>query len=88
MIFFTLIFVLTAFGTMYVSPYALIIFYALINFVEAHVLTTIYRCVAMEFPVAWNQKAARLIGFMDGFLNTLGAIISFIVVVSLVSCSG
>lgn len=82
----TLIDILTAFNIIYLSPYALVVFCGMNSFIEAHILTTVYRCVATEFPQSCNQKVARLIGFTDGFLNTLGAILSFLVVISLAPC--
>jgi hypothetical protein len=86
MFFCTMMFVLTAFGVIWIPPYGLIVFAAMINFMEAHTLTSTYRTIATQFPIEINQKAARMVGFLDAFLNTLGAIIGLAVVVSFSSC--
>jgi hypothetical protein len=82
----TMMYVLTAFGIFKISPYALIAFGVLINFMEAHTLTSTYRIIATTFPPETNQKSARLVGFLDGLLNTIGAVIGMSVVASVASC--
>jgi hypothetical protein len=82
----TLVFVLAAFGVISPPPYLLIVFAAMINFMEAHTLTSTYRTIATKFPGQVNQKAARLVGFTDGLLNTSGAVLGVTVVASVASC--
>lgn len=64
----------------------LIVVFALERFIEAHLVTSVYRCIATFFPLAYRETASRAVGFCDQLFTTLGAIVSTILVATVLSC--
>lgn len=56
------------------------------RYLEAHMLTTCYRAVAVEVPLEHRESAARAVGLFDQIFTTIGAVISTVLVSVLVKC--
>jgi hypothetical protein len=56
------------------------------RYLEAHMLTSCYRAVAVEVPFEHRESAARAVGLFDQIFTTVGAILSTTLVSTLVKC--
>jgi hypothetical protein len=56
------------------------------RYLEAHMLTTCYRAVAVEVQFQHRESAARAVGLFDQIFTTLGAVVSTALVSSLAKC--
>jgi hypothetical protein len=58
----------------------LITIFCISRFIEANLITSIYRIIAIKFPPDLREEASRSLGFTDQISTTTGAIISTLVV--------
>eukprot|EP01034_Spumella_vulgaris_P027255 gene27255-33947_t len=65
----------------------LILIFSVERFIEAHLVTSAYRAIATEFPIADRQAASRAVGICDQVSTTVGAILSTLVVSLLFKCN-
>jgi len=63
-----------------------IILFAIVRFVESHLVTVSLRAIATDFPLVHRETASRTLGIANQICTTLGAVCSTIVVYFLFSC--
>jgi hypothetical protein len=69
-----------------IYPFVLVICMFGIRFLDAHLLTSIYRALATDFDVEDRGDVTRAVGVVDQTCTTLGAIISTLIVLELTEC--
>lgn len=67
-------------------PYLLVIVSGLIRFLEAHVITTCFRAISTEVSKDHKDNASRMVGVMDQIGETIGNVISCLIVSQSFNC--
>ena len=73
------------FHTQATAPF-LVVLFSLCRFLEAHLLTSSYRSIAVEVDVQYRETAARTVSLCDLIIQTMGAALSTAVVASTAHC--
>jgi hypothetical protein len=60
--------------------------YGLGRFIEAHILTSVFRKVAAEIDVQHRETATRALGFLDQACTTVGTVLSTVIISRYESC--
>lgn len=65
----------------------IIVLFAIVRFIESHLVTVSLRAIATDFPLVHREQASRAVGISNQVCTTIGAVLSTLVVYSLFSCS-
>ena len=65
----------------------IIVIFAIVRFIESHLVTTSLRAIATDFPLIHREIASRAVGISNQVCTTCGALLSTLVVYLLFSCN-
>lgn len=65
----------------------IIVLFAIVRFLESHLVTVTLRAIATDFPLVHRELASRAVGISNQVCTTIGAVLSTLVVYLMFSCN-